>query len=114
MPGLSWANPDQKVFLESRGVGFAKAQNDKTLSQFWVNVCRDFFVHWPSAQSEQVPNGMDPTWDGSHAVPKKKKNKAIQPKDPQTLDMSLEVWVGLRKEVCNKCLFEDYLHLSCC
>ena len=102
MPALPWANPDQKVFLESRGVGFAKAQNDRTLSQFWVEVCREFFVLWPSPESEQVPNGLEPTWDGSQPISKKKKNKAIKPKDPLTLDMSLEVWIALHKEVGNK------------
>src|SRR5882757_10501718 len=101
MPALSWANPDQKVFLESRAVAFAKAQNEKTLTQFWVEVNRDFFVHWPTPESERVQNGLDPAWDGSRPASKKKK-KAGNSSNDVVVDIGLDVWVGARKEVCPK------------
>lgn len=58
MPAQSWANPDQKVFLKSRALAFAQAQNEKKLAQFWVDVCKDFFAQWPTPQSERLSKSL--------------------------------------------------------
>lgn len=97
MPAPSWANPDQKVFLKSRTVAFTQAQNEKKLTQFWVKVCRDFFLQWPTPQSKRVPNGLA-EWDGSAKGSKKKKRNKVSGMEPSA-DIDPDKWVGTRKEV---------------
>ena len=100
MAGLTWTTPDQVVFLTNRLIEFVAAQNAKTLTLFWTNIFRDFFLQWPTPNSELVPNGLDPTWNGSAKIAKKKK------KTPEAaavvvppVDMDESKWVNVRREV---------------
>jgi hypothetical protein len=73
MAGSTWTNPDQVVFLTKRLIDFVEAQNGKTLTTFWTNTWREFFLQWPTPESELVPNGLDADWNGSPKKSKKKK-----------------------------------------
>lgn len=52
MPAASWATPPQRKFLSSRLPAFSKAQEEKTLRDFWTEIYRDFFIQWSDPASE--------------------------------------------------------------
>jgi len=101
MAGPTWTNPDQVVFLTKRLIDFVAAQNAKTLTSFWTNTWRDFFLQWPTPDSELVPNGLDPNWNGSAKITKKKKKT---PEEAAAVvvppvDINMSKWVSVRREV---------------
>ena len=102
MAGPTWTNPDQVVFLSTRLVEFVAAQNAKTLTLFWTNICREFFLQWPTPESELVPNGLEPKWNGSPKIIKKKKKTPEVAVAVVILPIELSKWVSLRREVCDE------------
>jgi hypothetical protein len=102
MVGSTWTNPDQVVFLTNRLIDFVEAQNGKTLTAFWTTIWRDFFLQWPTPESESVPNGLDPSWNGTQKTSKKKKaHKTEEMIAPEAIVNSTDTnkWVGIRREV---------------
>src|SRR5258708_2184476 len=103
MAGPTWTNPDQVAFLNKRLYDFVAAQNAKTLTAFWTSIWRDFFLQWPTPDSELVPNGLDPDWDGSSKIPKKKKKTSEAAAAAAAVVLPIETntskWVSLRREV---------------
>ena len=97
MVGSTWTNPDQVAFLTARLGSFVEAQGSKTLAMFWTNIYREFFAQWPTPESEMNPVGLDPDWDGSQKISKRKK------KQPEATDSTVtpsgENWVRIRREV---------------
>jgi hypothetical protein len=97
MAGPTWTNPDQVVFLTKRLIEFVDAQNAKTLTSFWTNIWRDFFIQWPTPESELVPNGLEPDWNG---LPKKiKKKKTPAAVVVTRIETDTAKWLSLRREV---------------
>ena len=98
MAGPTWTNPDQVVFLTNRLIEFVAAQNAKALTPFWTSVWRDFFLQWPTPDSELLPNGLNPEWNG---LPKavKKKNKTPEAAAVMPIETNTSKWVSLRREV---------------
>jgi len=102
MAGSTWTNPDQVVFLTKRLIDFVAAQNAKALTTFWTDICRDFFLQWPTPDSELVSNGLDPDWDGSPKTTKKKKKKlevAAEAVAVPPIKTDASKWVSLHREV---------------
>ena len=104
MAGPTWTNPDQVVFLNKRLMEFVAAQSAKTLTEFWTTTWRDFFLQWPTPDSELVPNGLATDWDGSLKITKKKKKKTSEAAAAAVVVPPIETntskWVSLRREVC--------------
>ena len=103
MAGSTWTNPDQVVFLSQRLVPFVEAQNAKTLTAFWTDIWRDFFRQWPTPDSESVPNGLDPTWNGEQKASKKRKKNHTETEgttgDAVNTTDDMAKWLGLCREV---------------
>lgn len=99
MAGSTWTNPDQVAFLTKRLVPFVEAQNAKTLTAFWNTIWHDFFLQWPTPDSELVPNGLEPSWNGSQKLSKKRKKSHTATEGATPADMDKSKWVGLRREV---------------
>jgi hypothetical protein len=105
MVGSTWTNPDQVVFLNNRLIDFVEAQNGKTLTAFWTTIGRDFFLQWPTPESELVSNGLDPSWNGVQKTSKKKKKShnmeetSVTPEAKVNTDADMSKWVGLRRDV---------------
>lgn len=86
MPSPPWTTPDQDEFLNSRLPDFLAAQRNKTTSEFWKIIYRDFFAKWADPQDEIA----------AVIVPKKRKAKG-RPLLPENQTHS--EWVTLRKQV---------------
>jgi hypothetical protein len=105
MAGSTWTNPDQVVFLNKQLLPFVEAQDAKTLTAFWNTIWHDFFLQWPTPESELVPNGLEPLWDGSQKSSRKRKKShtATEGATPEVMvnpsDTDKSKWVGLRREV---------------
>jgi hypothetical protein len=104
MVGSTWTNPDQVVFLNNRLINFVEAQNSKNVTAFWTTIWRDFFLQWPTPDSELIPNGLEPSWNGAQKTSKKKKtDKTKEMVAPEAkisvTDADISKWVGLRREV---------------
>jgi hypothetical protein len=119
MVGSTWTNPDQVVFLNDRLIDFVEAQNGKTLTAFWTTIVRDFFLQWPTPDSELVPNGLDPNWNGTQKTSKKKKKsqkteETVTPEEKVNSTVDTSKWVGLRREVSLQLMILNqsaYIHL---
>lgn len=101
MAGSTWTNPDQVVFLTKRLIAFVEAQDAKTLPTFWTNIWHNFFLQWPTPDSELVPKGLDADWTGA---PKAKKKKKKTPEVTEAVavpvtERNMSNWVSLRREV---------------
>jgi len=104
MVGSTWTNPDQVVFLNNHLIDFVEAQNSKTVTAFWPTIWRDFFLQWPTPDSELIPNGLEPSWGGAQKTTKKKKSgktkeTVIPDAKNNFTDADTSKWVGLRREV---------------
>ena len=101
MAGSTWTNPDQVVFLTKRLIVFVVAQDDKTLPAFWTEIFREFFLQWPTPNSELVPNGLDPDWTGGPKMSKKKKktSEVTATAAVPSIETNLSKWLSLRREV---------------